>query len=114
MVPHVDIHGWGHDHRGGSREVQRGEEVAGDALREVGEHVGRGGNDHERVNRLRDRDMFDGGIEIGLALFTFRGRSLGKHAGDDFFTGERSKGEGPDELLGGPGHHDLYADAAVL
>ena len=34
--------------------------------------------------------------------------------GDDFFSGERSKGKGPDKLLGGAGHDDLHADTAIL
>ena len=37
-----------------------------------------------------------------------------EHAGDDFFSGEGSEGEGLNELLGGAGHDDLHADAAIL
>ena len=38
----------------------------------------------------------------------------GKHVGDDFFAGERGKGERANKLLRALGHDDLHADAAVL
>ena len=109
MIPHVDVHGGRHDNRRGGREIERGQEVAGDALREVSQNVGRGGRDHERVDGLRDRDVLDGGIDVGRMLL-----AGSEHAGDDFFSGERGEGEGANELLGGAGHDDLHANAAVL
>ena len=109
MVPHVDVHGGRHDDRRGSSEIERGEKIAGDALREVGQNIGRGRSDYECVNRLRDRDVLDGGLNIGLMLFASR-----KHSGDDFFTGQSGEGERANKLLSSAGHHDLHADTTVL
>ncbi len=110
MVPHIHVHrGRDHDRRGG-RQIKRGQEIAGNALRELGENVGRGGHNQQRINRLRDRDMLDGRVDVGLGIFVARG----EHIGDDFFAGERGKGERANKLLRPLGHDDLHADAAVL
>ena len=37
-----------------------------------------------------------------------------EHAGNYFFTGKRCEGKRTNELLGGVGHYDLNANAAVL
>ena len=67
MVPHVDVHGGSDDDRRGGRQIKRGQKIAGDALREFGEHIGGGGSDQQRVNRLGDGDVLDGGIDIRRA-----------------------------------------------
>ena len=109
MIPHVHVHRGRDDDGRGGREIERGQKIAGDSLREVRENVGRGGSDDEGIDRLRDGDVLDGGVDVGLMLFAGR-----EHAGDDFFSGESGEGERADELLGGAGHDDLHADAAVL
>jgi hypothetical protein len=109
MVPHVHVHR-GRDHDwGGGGEIKRGEKVAGDALREVSQNIGGGGSNEESVNRLRDRNVFDGGVDVGNVVFGGR-----EHSGDHFFAGERSEGERADKLLSGAGHDDLHANTAVL
>ena len=72
-------------------------------------HVRRRRRNHERVNRLRDRDVLDRGIDVGLMLFIRR-----EHAGNDFLSGKRGEGEGTYELLGSARHHNLYVDATIL
>src|SRR5579872_2389059 len=53
--------------------------------------------------------MLDRGIDIRMLVC-----ARSEHVGDNFFARECRKGEGPDELLGGVGHDDLYPDATVL
>ena len=66
MLPHVDVHGGSDDDRRSGGEVQRAEEIVGDALGELGEGVGGGGSDQQSVDGLRNRDVLDGGVEVGL------------------------------------------------
>ncbi len=109
MIPHVDVHG-GCDHdRSGGREIKGGEEIAGNALGKVRKNVGGGGSYQQSVDRLRDRDVLDGGVDVRGMLFSLR-----EHAGNDFFAGECGEGERANKLLGGAGHDDLHANAAVL
>jgi hypothetical protein len=108
MIPHVDVHrGRDHDWRS-RREIQSGQEIAGNALRELRDHIRSSGHDDEGINRLCDRNVLDGRIQIRFLP------ARGKHSCDDFFSGKGSEGEGADELLSGAGHDDLHADAAIL
>src|SRR5712691_3404098 len=114
MIPHVDVHGrCDHDWSGG-REIEGGEEVGGNALGKVRENVGGGGSHEESVNRLRDRDVLDSGVDVGGLLFSGREHAGREHSCNHFLAGERSEGERANELLGGAGHDDLHANAAVL
>jgi len=67
--------------------------------------------DHNQgVDRLRHCDVLDGRVDIGLMLISGR-----EHAGDELFSPESAaKVRGRTKLLGGAGHHDLHANAAVL
>ena len=65
MIPHVHVHRRSDDDRSRGREIKRGEKVAGDALREVRQNVGSGGSNQQSINRLRDGNVLDGGIDIG-------------------------------------------------
>ncbi len=109
MVPHVDVHRRCDNDRCSRCEIQRRQEVRRDALREVSQNIGCGGNNDESIDRLRDCNVLDGGIDVGLVFLAGR-----EHAGNDFFSGERGEGKRLDELLGGAGHDDLHADATVL
>ena len=109
MVPHVHVHRRSHNDRRCRGKVQRGQKVSGHSLREVGKNISSSWGYHERIDRLRDRDVFDGRVDVGFMRFVRR-----EHAGDDFLSGKRGKGEGSNELLGGPRHHDLHADAVIL
>ncbi len=109
IVPHVHVHRRRDDDGRSGREEECCEEVARNSLREMRDDVGSGGSNQERIDGLRDGDVFDRRIDIGFVLF-----AGGEHAGDDFFSGKGGEGEGPDEFLGGAGHDDLHADTAIL
>ena len=64
MIPHVHVHRRSNHDRSSGREIKRGEKIAGDALRKVRQNIGSGGSNQQSVNRLRDRDVLDGGIDI--------------------------------------------------
>jgi len=83
MVPHVDVHGGGNDYGRGSCQKESGEKIVGNSLGKFCEDVGGGGSDDQRVNGLRYRYMFDGGVNVG-----FGSGVCGKDAGDDLFSGE--------------------------
>ena len=90
MIPHVDVHRRSDDDGRGGREIERGQEIAGNALREVRENVGGGGSDDQRIDRLRDRDVLDGGVDIRLCsspgenmpVMTFSPESAAKVRGE--------------------------------
>lgn len=69
-------------------------------MRQLRDNVRRGGRDDQRVNSLRDRNVFDGALDIGRRLAP-------KKLGDDFLAGERGKGKRRHKFLSAPGHHDL-------
>ena len=67
VLPHVDVHG-GRDDDGSLRgEIERGEKIVGDAVREFPEDVGGGGRDEKKIDALRDGDVFDGAFDVGEA-----------------------------------------------
>ena len=53
MLPHVDIHGRGHEHGRLGGEIHGAEKIIGDAVREFSQNIGRSGRYHERVAPLR-------------------------------------------------------------
>ena len=64
VLPHVVVHGGREHHRAAKRQIHGGEKIVRQAVRELAEHVGRGGSDQQQIVFLRDADMFDGtGIE---------------------------------------------------
>ncbi len=109
MIPHVDVHRRSHDDWSRGGEIKRGEKVAGDALREVGQNIGSGGRNKQSVNRLRHGNVLDGRVDVGSVLFARR-----EHSGNHFFAGERGEGKRTNKLLSRARHDDLHANAAVL
>ena len=59
MLPHVHVHCWSHQHRRARGQVHGGEEVVGQAMGKLGQDVGCGGGDDERVGPLRLADVFN-------------------------------------------------------
>ena len=108
MIPHVDVHRRSDDDGCGGREVERGQEITGNPLRKLRQYVGGRRRDHECIDRLCNRNMFDSGIDVGLGVSSL------EHAGDNFFPGKCGEGERTHEFLRGLGHDDLYADFAIL
>ena len=67
VVPHVYVHRRRDHNRRRRCEIERGQEIVGDAAREFGEDVGRGGRDQQQIRSLRYGDVFDGAFQIGFA-----------------------------------------------
>ena len=93
----------GHDEqRTIARDAERREQVVGHAVRELGEEVGGGGRDHDRVGFTRQIDV----------------RHVVRHARVplarvDRTAGERLHRDGGDELRGRFGHDDLHGRAGL-
>ena len=109
VLPHVHIHRGCNNHGSFRSEIQRGEKILGDAVREFSEDVGSGGRDQQKIDALRDGDMFDGAFDVG-------GRSAGgaKHVGDYFLPGECRKRERRDKFLRRARHHHLHVELFLL
>ncbi len=63
VLPHVDVHGRRDDEWSLGGQAKRSEEIVSDAVSHLGQHVGRGGGDHEGVDRLCHRDVLDGALD---------------------------------------------------
>ncbi len=90
------------------REVECAEKIVGDALRELGDDVGRGRGNQQSVNRLGNSNVLDRRVEVRL---------LGvrpEQSGDDLLAGQRREGQRAHELLCRCGHDDLHAHSPVL
>ena len=110
VLPHVDVHCRSDDHGGGGGEIERGEEIVGDAARQLGQHVRGGRRDHQGIDALGDGDMLDGAFDVGGA-----GRVLAaKQIGDYFLPGQRGEGQRRDKFLRAARHHHLHVDAVLL
>ena len=111
MAPHVYVHRRGDDDGRGGGEEHGGEEVVGEAVGHLGQHMRRCGRDDDRVGGLGLGDVLDPAFIVearrGLAVFA-------PHGGDDLVAGERRERERLDELLGGASHHDANIDFILL
>ncbi len=78
-------------------------------MRKLGQHVSRGGSDHECVGPLRFGDVVDAillGVIAPIHLFP--------QAGDHFVSGKRSKRERLHEFLRRGGHHHVHFHRLAL
>ena len=109
MLPHVHIHRGGNDYRSFRGEIERGEKIFCDAVREFAEDVGSGGSYEQEVDALGDGDVFD-------RAFHICGRGIGRaeHVRDDFLSGERGERERGNKLLRGARHHNLHVELFLL
>src|ERR1039458_3848528 len=117
VVPHVHVHRGGDDDRSGGGKKHGGEEVVGEAVGHLGEDVGGGGRDDDRVGGLGLRDVLDLGCFFGAPRIVETSGELAllaPHGGDDFVAGERGEGKRLNELLGGAGHDDADVDFILL
>src|ERR1041385_9397083 len=85
MIPHIDVHGRGHDHGRSGSKIKCAEKIVTETPAEFGENVRSGWSDEQKIGSLRDSNMFDRTFEIGFAA------RLIKKIGDHFFSGERSE-----------------------
>ena len=102
VLPHLPVHRRHDQQRTIARDAQRRQQIVGHAVRELGEEVGRGGRDHDRVGFTRQIDV----------------RHVVRHApvplaGVDRTAGQRLHRDGGDELRGRFGHHDLHGRAGL-
>ena len=109
MLPHIHVHGGRDDDGRGGGEIESGQEIVGDAVREFREDIGGGRSDDEQVGGLRGVDVLDGGVEVAVGGF---GR--GPEAGDDLVSGERGEGERLDELHGRLSHNYMDIECVLL
>ena len=63
MLPHVGIHRRREQHRRARRQVERGEEIVGDAVGELADDVRRGRGDEQKLHARGQRDVFDVRVE---------------------------------------------------
>ena len=59
MLPHIHVHGGSHKNRRGGGQVQGGQEIVGDAVGELGQDIGRGRRNDQRIGPLRLADVLD-------------------------------------------------------
>ncbi len=109
MLPHVHIHGRGHEDRRARRQIHCGQKVVCDAMRKLGENIGGRRSHDERLSPLRLADVLDGGI-----VSAFRRTGFIPEAGDDFVSGERGKGERLHKPGGRFGHHHMHFERLAL
>lgn len=100
VLPHLGVHGGREDDRAAGREQGVGEEVVGQAVGGLGEHVGRRGSDHHQVRVLADADVRDL-VDVRPDL------------GGDGVAGERGPGGGADEVQRGGGGDDANVVARL-
>ena len=114
MLPHVHVHGGGDQDRRRRGQVEGGEEVVGNAVGELGQDVGRGGGDDQRVGPLRLADVLDAVLFGGGFVGAVPGARVVPQAGDDLVAGERGEGERLDESRGRPGHDHMDLKSLAL
>ena len=90
-------------------EIQRCEEIVGQAVGKAREQIRGGGRDDEHVVVLRDANVLHGAAEHCIAGALL----VGPKAGDDFASGERGKRERLNELARRLRHDDLDGTAAL-
>ena len=66
VLPHVGVHGRRQHHRAGEGQIESGEEIVGQAVRELGQQVGGGGRDHQQLVLLGHADVLDGARQSGV------------------------------------------------
>ena len=62
------VHRRRHQHRRSCREVERGQEIVGDAVGELADDVRRGRRDQQQVDVGRQRDVLDVGVRAAREL----------------------------------------------
>src|SRR5262249_34143883 len=59
MLPHVHVHRWRYNDGCGSGQIESGQKIIRDALRELGYQVGCGRSDKQRIDGLCNSDVFN-------------------------------------------------------
>jgi hypothetical protein len=102
VLPHRGVHGRRDEKWGTRGQCCAGEEVVGDSLRQLGDHVGGGWRNDERVGDFGQRDVLDrewiGEVE---------------HPGSDRSPGQGAERGGSDKLCRVLGHHRVHGEAGL-
>ena len=68
VLEHVGVHRRREQHRRARRQVERGQEVVGDAVGELADDVGGGRRDEQQTDVGRQRDVLDVGVGAAREL----------------------------------------------
>ena len=68
MLEHLGVHRRSKQHRCAGCGVERGQEVVGDAVRQLGDDIRGGRRDQEKVDGRRQGDVLDVGVRARLEL----------------------------------------------
>ena len=110
MVPHIHVHRRRNHDRRRCGEIKRGKKIVGDAVSELGQNVGRGGSNNQRVGPLRLGNVVD-----SVLLRSGRARiPILPQTGDHLVAGECGKRERLHKLLRRGSHHDVHFDGLAL
>ena len=93
VLPHLGVHGRSHHHRAARRQQGVGEQVVGQAVGGLGQHVRGGRRDHDEVGLLPDPDVRHL-VDVGPDVVA------------DRLAGQRRPGGGAHEPQRGRGGHD--------
>ena len=103
VVEHVGVHRRCHQDWRPRGQVERRQEVVGNAVRKFADDVGGRRNDEQQLRVRRERDVLDVGI-----------CALGELIGDHAPVCDRLEGDGADEAPGRAGHDRRHVVAALL
>ncbi len=103
MLPHADIHRGRNEHLLVGREQHGGGEIAGQALRHLGEEVGGRRRHHDQVGLARKTDMPDLGFVLQI-----------EQIGEGFFLGEHGERKRRDEFGAGACQDGAHGSAPLL
>ena len=100
VVPHLPVHRRRDEQRALAREAQRREQIVGEAVRELGDEIGGGGRDDDRVARR---------ATARCAPCCWR-RAASHRSVDTGLPDSACNVTGVTNRHGGLGHHDLHVD----
>ncbi len=100
--PHLPVHRGRDEQRAVARERQRGQQIVGVTVGDLGEKVGRRRRDDDRVGAARQVDVAHPVVRAGLP-------QIGEHRP----AGERLQRQRRDEAAGGGRHADVHRDVRL-
>ncbi len=103
VLPHLAVHGGGDDQRAFAREAQRREQVVREPVGELGDEIGRGGGNDDRVLAARELDVRHVVGDAGIP-----------HVGVDRLARQRLEGRRRHHASCRFGHDHLHVDAMAL
>ena len=102
VLPHLPVHGRGHQQRDVPCHTQRGEQVVAVPMGQLRDEICRGGGHQDRIGLTAQLDVRHVVVDAGI-----------EGIGVDRVARQRLEGDGPDETGGGLGHHHLHLGAGT-